>query len=76
MCPEWDPSYLSMLFRQDFYDMDEYWNASNSVLDNVLIQEINRIEKECVCEPYVPIIEDIMIKDNVLLNAVNEIEKG
>ena len=64
---DWDPSYLSMLFSEDFNDFSDLWQTS--VGDRELISHVENVEK------YVPIVEDISIEDNVLCEAVECIEQ-
>ena len=74
---DWDPSYLSMLFRDDFYDMSDLWNVPNSLGDNELLEQVNILEGHTdtrARERYIPIVEDITVEDDVLLDAVNQIE--
>ena len=64
---DWDPSYLSDVFSQDFHDFNELWCLN--VTDNQLISDVNKIEK------YSPIVEDISMDDNMLCAAVEKIEE-
>ena len=64
---DWDPSYLSDIFSQDFYCFDNLWNSNIS--DCELVKEVENMEK------YVPIVEDISIDDNTLCSAVEQIEE-
>ena len=68
MCnKDWDPSYLRMLFDEDFYEFNNLWTS------NVSDKEI--ITAEQSTSKYVPIVEDISIEDEVLCNAVDQVEK-
>ena len=64
---DWDPTYLSQIFSQDFHEFSELWNSSN-IKDMGLVQEVEKIERYC------PIVEDISIDDEVLCSAVEKIE--
>ena len=64
---DWDPSYLSQLFSEDFHDVSDLWNIN--VGDRELVQEANKVEK------YSPIVEDISLDDESLCQAVENIEK-
>ena len=55
---DWDPSYLSDIFTQDFYSFDNLWSSNVSHCD--LVREVRNMEK------YVPIVEDILLDDNTL----------
>ena len=63
---DWDPSYLGLLFNKDFFDFKELWQSN--VNDAELVHESNKVER------YSPITEDISLDDEVLCNAVEEIE--
>ena len=63
---DWDPSYLLLIFYQDFYDMSELWNASSSISDSDILK--------AMYQKYSPIIEDISIDDDSLCEAVEAIE--
>ena len=63
---DWDPSYLAMLFSEDFDDYTELW--SSNVEDCELVQEMNKLDI------YSPITEDISMDDDSLLEAVEKIE--
>ena len=65
---DWDPSYLSEIVQQDFYDFPNLWGDS-SVQDSDLVNEMERVER------YQPIVEDISIEDDILCSAVEKIEK-
>ena len=65
---DWDPSYLAMLFSQDFYNFNDHWNSSN-VSDMELSCAMNNLDI------YQPIVEDISVDDDVLVDAVEQIEK-
>ena len=64
---DWDPSYLSQLLSDDFFDFNELW--SNNMGDVELVQEVEKVEKYC------PTVEDISMDDEVLCNAVEKIEE-
>ena len=40
---DWDPSYLSELFSEDYHDFPELWSSNMS--DSQLIQEVEKVEK-------------------------------
>ena len=63
---DWDPSYLSLNFDQNFYDMSQLWNASCSTSDSDILRAMD--------QKYLPIIEDISIDDDSLCEAVEAIE--
>ena len=67
---DWDPSYLSMLFSEDFNDFSELWNSN--VSDMELVSQVDNVDK---VEPYCPIVEDISLEDEVLCSAVERIEE-
>ena len=64
---DWDPSYLSMLFSDDFNDCGELWKSN--VTDMELVNEVTKVET------YSPIVEDISLEDDVLCQAVERIEE-
>ena len=66
---DWDPSYLRLLFDEDFNDMTELWKSN--VADSVLVNETSRVEHQ----PYCPVIEDISLDDQTLCSAVEKIEQ-
>ena len=68
---DWDPSYLQLLFRDDFNDVTELWKSN--IRDEDLIAESNRVESQC--EHYCPVTEDISLDDTVLYDAVEKIEE-
>ena len=39
---DWDPSYLSMLFSNDFWDYTKMWNSN--VTDMELVHEVDKVE--------------------------------
>ena len=49
---DWDPSYLAMLFSEDFDDYSDLW--SSNVNDYELVQEMNKLEI------YAPVVRDIL----------------
>ena len=59
---DWDPSYLSMLFDQDFHDVSDLW--SSNVQDSDLVSAIDKLEI------YSPEVEDISLDDCTLCEAV------
>ena len=65
---DWDPSYLSELVSQDFYDFKDLWNYSNSTGDTDVVKQVEWIEK------YSPIVEDISLDDEVLSSAWDQVE--
>lgn len=57
-------------------DLSDLWNGEFCCSDNILLKECEKIEENLDTHArYFPIIEDIMIDDELLLKAVNEIEK-
>ena len=64
---DWDPSYLQLIFSQDFYDFSHMW--SSNVTDMELVQESEKVERYC------PITEDISMDDSTLCQAVEMIEE-
>ena len=36
---DWDPSYLSLLFKDDFYDFTELWRSNISDIDLVNLEK-------------------------------------
>ena len=64
---DWNPQYLCVIFDEDFYDMAYLWNSPDSVSDNELLESVNS-------DSYKPIIEDISLDDDVLVDAVDKIE--
>ena len=64
---DWDPSYLALLFSEEFDDYSSLWNSEVSDMD--LVCETNKVEKYC------PIVEDISMEDDVLCQEVEQIEK-
>ena len=66
---DWDPSYLALIFSEDFFDMSYLWNGNT---DGVTDAEfINFVEKT---EKYQPCVEDISLDDNILCQEVAWIE--
>ena len=63
---DWDPSYLAMLFSDDFNDYSEMWSSNVSNME--LVNEVDKVEA------YYPIVEDILLEDQVLCSAVEKIE--
>ena len=63
---DWDPSYLSELFREEFSDCESLW--TDDIQDSDLIIEMERLER------YSPVTEDISLDDNQLCEAVEKIE--
>ena len=64
---DWDPSYIRMLFADDFNDYSDLW--SSSIGDNQLVRHV-----ECT-ERYSPIVQDISLDDSELCQAVERIEE-
>ena len=64
---DWDPCYLRYIFSQDFYEFHELW--LNGVGDQDMIKAAENIE------PYNPIVEDILLDDASLCQAVEQIER-
>ena len=64
---DWDPSYLRLMFSEDFYEFTDLWHSN--VCDTELVQEMEKLDI------YQPIVEDISMEDHVLLSAVEQIEK-
>ena len=60
---DWDPHYLRSIFDQDFYDMSSLW-TSDYIIDKELVVSAKD-------EVYCPIVKDISIDDNVLVQAVS-----
>ena len=63
---DWDPSYLSLLLSQDFYEFNDLWSS------NVSDAELLNSEKEK--NMYCPVGEDISMDDDTLCKAVEDIE--
>ena len=66
---DWDPAYLRYIFSQDFYEFHDLW-ASN-MCDKELIKVVEKTESK----RYTPIVEDILVNDDTLYAAVDQIEK-
>ena len=66
---DWDPSYLRYIFSQDFYEFRDLW--TNSIADKELVKVAKATERE----PYAPIVEDILMDDASLYEAVMQIER-
>ena len=64
---DWDPSYLSAIFDEEFNDMSDLWNC-DSVSDVDLVCAMESLDRYC------PVVEDISIEDDVLYDAVEQIE--
>ena len=64
---DWDPSYLTSIFDQDFYEYSDLWDSNMS--DKELLQEVTKIDV------YSPIVEDISMDDLELCTAVENIER-
>ena len=64
---DWDPSYLALLFSKDFENMSSLWNCE-------LVSDVELLEFSKNEEKYSPCVEDISLDDDMLLNAVNQIE--
>ena len=63
---DWDPSYLAMLFSQDFNDFSDLRCSETS--DTELVKEMEKLDIYC------PIVEDISMEDDVLVKAVEQIK--
>ena len=61
-----------MLFDSPVEDVTSVSSMDNSFSDQELVKSVKRIEASH--EPYVPIVEDITMDDDVSLDAVNRIE--
>ena len=68
----WDPYYLKYIFEDD--TEQENVNVFNSSISDMEL--LNSIEKMEWGELYAPIVEDIFMDDDQLLQVVNEIEQG
>ena len=68
---DWDPEYLCTIFEEDFNDIDGLWNFE--ICSDQDLLEMAQISN-CLDDKYVPVVEDISLDDNVLLNAVDQIE--
>ena len=66
---DWDPSYLKLLFAEDFNDVSDLWQSN--VTDCELMNETCRVERERYC----PITEDISMDDTTLCSVVEKIEE-
>lgn len=64
---DWDPSYLSMFFSDDFYVFLELWSLNMG--DKELVNAVEKLEI------YSPIVEYISLDDNVLYQAVKQMEQ-
>ena len=67
---DWDPWYLLQIFHEDFEDMSYLW-STESVSDQDLLKFTEFSENK---ENYSPQVEDISLEDEVLCNAVDQIE--
>ena len=63
---DWDPSYLAMLFDQDFYEFTELWKSN--VTDGEIVTALTD------SGIYSPIVEDVSMEDEVLYKVVDQIE--
>ena len=61
---DWDPQYLMECVTQDFYDFTEHWQ--NCLSDKELIDREG--------PQYCPVVEDILLDDDTLYEAVEQIE--
>ena len=50
---DWDPSYLSDIVTQDFFNFNELWSYSTEINNVDLVQKAEKVEKYC------PIVERI-----------------
>ena len=65
---DWDPAYLKDIILVDFYEMSEMWCSSSDIADQDLVNFVEKVDK------YSPIVEDISLEDDVLCQAVEQIE--
>ena len=63
---DWDPSYLKLLFNEDFHDFSDLWFSN--VKDTELVLETEKVE--CYC----PLTEDISLDDESICRVVEQIE--
>ena len=68
---DWDPSYLQLMFCDDFNDVTDLWKSN--ICDEDLITESVRVESQR--DPYCPVTEDISLDDTTLCQAVKKIEE-
>ena len=66
---DWDPSYLSEIFKEEYYDESYFWNNGATVSDTELVAHVEKMDY------YSPIVEDISLDDKVLCDAVQKIEE-
>ena len=66
---DWDPSYLSSIVGQDFFEFSELWNVNNCVKDCDLVEYARNMDHYC------PEVEDISLDGEILCNAVEKIEE-
>ena len=64
---DWEPSYLELIFNEDFLDMTDLWNEE-FVTDSELLEMCKN------SEIYSPIVQDIMLDEDDLVRAVTKIE--
>ena len=64
---DWDPSYLSTIFDSELEDLNDIF--SDSISDMDLVEHVEQIE--CYC----PVVEDILLDDVTLCQAVEQIEQ-
>ena len=64
---DWDPCYLAYIFDQDFFDMAELWDGDDTTDSSLLESFENK-------DIYAPILEDISLDDDLLHEAVEEME--
>ena len=63
---DWDLSYLSMIFNEDFNHYHNLW--SSNMDDSELINAVEKLEI------YSPIVEDISMDNSTLYKAEEDIE--
>ena len=69
MNKDWDPSYLSSIVSQDFFEFSKLWSGNINVTDSDLVTFAEKME------PYCPEVEDISLDDEILCTAVEKIEQ-
>ena len=66
---DWDPSYLRLLFNEEFNDFAELWKSN--VADSDVVTKTVHVERET----YSLTVEDISLDDETLCSAVDKIEE-
>ena len=66
---DWDPAYLRYILSQDFYEFRDLWAS------NVSDKDLAGVAEHTETSPYSPIVEDILLDDATLCDAVEQIEK-